>query len=248
MNNYSQASRIRRVVASYIDYLIVIGLSTLPLLVFLFIEDFVFEKVFSFFPVFMLVGSTLYLCKDCFKGVSPGRWLMCIAVRDRNDTDIIPNKKMLIIRNLTMLFWPIEFIVLLFSKNKQRLGDKISQTEVVLLEQHRNWIKMTIIAGFAVMISMSIFLLVIMQTLKNSEAYQTSLNYIQQNKEIQMATNGIEGYGFFTQGHINRTSSRSDAEFEIKVIGKTKNVTVWIELNKESPSEWQVKKMVYKAE
>lgn len=54
---------------------------------------------------------------------------MRIAVRDLSNPKQIPGKTKLILRNITLILWPIEIILLLLLK--KRIGDMISSTCVV---------------------------------------------------------------------------------------------------------------------
>ena len=73
----------------------------------------------------------IYLAKDSFKGISFGKWIMGIMIRDDNEQKSIPSFLILFLRNLYLILLPIELIVLIFSKNKKRLGDKYSGTIVL---------------------------------------------------------------------------------------------------------------------
>jgi hypothetical protein len=241
LRDYPKASVIRRATAFYIDFA---TLTLVPFLLFLLGTNLNGWRSIAFALFLIMFTIISFLLKDCFNGVSLGRYLMGIAVRDINNSEVIPSKKRLILRNFSMLAWPFEFLVLLFTK--QRVGDRISHTEVIFLKKKRSFWKNGIIGLFTFICVIMIFVLIIAESFKHSEAYQTSINYIQQNKEIQTETNGIQGYGWFPQGSISLSNTRGSAEFEIKVIGNTKNVIAWIELSKEPLADWKVKKFLHK--
>lgn len=241
MQDYPKESIIRRATAFYIDF---VTLTLVSFLLFLLGINLNGWKSVAFTPLLIISTIISLLLKDCFNGVSLGRYLMGIAVRDINNSEVIPSKKRLVLRNFFMLAWPFEFLVLLFTN--QRTGERISHTEVIFLKKRRSFWKNGAIGFFTFICFIIIFVLIIAENFKHSEAYQTSINYIQQNKEIQTETNGIQSYGWFPQGSINLSNNRGNAEFEIKVIGNTKNVIAWIELNKEPLSDWKVKKFVHK--
>ena len=84
-------------------------------------------KIILLFPIMFIV----YCFKDSICGISPGKYMVGIAVRDKNNYRETPGISHLFLRNITLLLWPFEILVLIFSKKKQRLGDIIAKTIVV---------------------------------------------------------------------------------------------------------------------
>jgi len=78
-----------------------------------------------------LVLVPLGLLKDMIKGQSPGKFILGIAVRDQENPSQIPSAKALFLRNLSLPIWPIDALVLLFTK--KRIGDKFAGTNVYRL-------------------------------------------------------------------------------------------------------------------
>ena len=77
---------------------------------------------------------TYLVCRDCFAGASPGRRLMNIRVADEH-TGLMPSLRDCIVRNLVLLcISPVEAIVLLFSTDGKRLGDRLCHTRVTSLD------------------------------------------------------------------------------------------------------------------
>ena len=95
----------------------------------------------------------IYLAKDSFKGISYGKWIMGIMIRDDNEQKSIPSFLILFLRNLYLILLPIELIVLISSKNKKRLGDKYSGTIVL-----NNPVTISKLYRVIVLISIFIFL------------------------------------------------------------------------------------------
>src|SRR5688500_12026841 len=79
----------------------------------------------------MLPGFLLYFAKDSIQGISIGKWIMGIMVRDQMNPNEIPSFGRLLIRNLFIIIWPVEFIVLAANPDKKRLGDTVVKTIVV---------------------------------------------------------------------------------------------------------------------
>ncbi len=84
-------------------------------------------KILLLFPLIVIV----YCFKDSIYGISPGKYVVGIAVRDKDDYQKTPSIFHLFLRNITLILWPFEILVLILSKKKQRLGDIIAKTIVV---------------------------------------------------------------------------------------------------------------------
>ena len=119
----------KRILAFFIDFI--------PLcVVFTLILNFVMEKTEKslleltnngvYYAVLLSVGL-LSMLKDIFNGASIGKRIVKIKVVDENNQK--PSIGKLILRNLTLVIWPLEFYFLL--NNKIKIGDRITKTQVV---------------------------------------------------------------------------------------------------------------------
>lgn len=113
---------------------------------------FIIDAVISFFVIFLLFGKCiftenfigsmnfylitigyviLFALRDSFGGAGIGKRLMHIYVGDCNEpSKSVPTYK-LFLRNLFDCIWPLEFIILMLSKEDMlRLGDKLTGTAV----------------------------------------------------------------------------------------------------------------------
>lgn len=79
-----------------------------------------------YYLVLFLLGS-LWMFKDVFNGASVGKRIVKIRVVGENNQK--PTTYKLILRNLTLVIWPLEVYFLL--NKKIRFGDKITNTKVV---------------------------------------------------------------------------------------------------------------------
>ncbi|WP_171652804.1 RDD family protein [Paenibacillus foliorum] len=75
------------------------------------------------------IALIITMFKDVVKGRSIGKRITNIAVIDRKRIDQVPSTWRLILRNITLLIWPVELIYFLISG--KRIGDIIFNTEVV---------------------------------------------------------------------------------------------------------------------
>lgn len=131
----------KRILAMIIDYLIISLIISLivhvPLFVYAYISkpelDILFDD--TLFTFIMGLCLILILFKDLlFKNKSIGKKIMGIEIRDNNNK--IPSFPILIFRNITVIIWPIECLLILLKKN--RIGDTIFKTKIVLTENLDN--------------------------------------------------------------------------------------------------------------
>lgn len=88
-----------------------------------------FSRPFETFNLVMTLGIIYYLLKDIYRGRSIGKRFVGIAIRDIENSNNIPGIIRLIIRNLTVLIWPFELIIMLLTN--RRIGDRIAKTIVI---------------------------------------------------------------------------------------------------------------------
>jgi len=208
------SSRKRRIAAFLIDHFTMTFL--IVAIVFMSLgTDFMNETNFSnmmgkMLPT-MLIGFLLYFAKDSIKGISPGKWIMGIMVRDENEPTQIPSFGRLFIRNLFVIIWPIEFIVLASSQEKKRLGDKTAKT-IVVKNSNKPTKTPRILALTGIGIAYFAFLfLFIGSAMKNSDAYKVAISEIEKNEEIISEIGGIKDYGMMPTGSINTTNGYGEA-------------------------------------
>ncbi|MBQ4515490.1 MAG: RDD family protein [Clostridia bacterium] len=125
----------KRILATIIDFGLIFG----PVFIIGFFLD-IFESVIFlsvygkiiialFLVMFLLVPVEL-ICKDIVGKRSVGKKIKGLKILSIDGKE--PTYKQLLIRNIFMLWAPIEVIIVLFF-DKPRLGDKIAKTKVVEL-------------------------------------------------------------------------------------------------------------------
>lgn len=242
-NNYILSSRKRRIAAFMIDHFTMTFL--IVSIVFLSLgADFMDENNFSNLTTKMLptmiIGFLIYFAKDAIKGISVGKWIMGIMIRDENKPNEVPSFGRLFIRNLFIIIWPIEFIVLATNENKKRLGDKTAKT-IVVKNPNKPTKLPRILALVGVVIAFFTFtFLFVGSAMKNSDAYKVAIIEIEKNEEILSETGGITGYGMMPTGNINISNGNGQAQLEIKVLGNEKDLDVGVYLTKEPNGEWKL--------
>ena len=88
------------------------------------------EKLIPNLIMITIISTMILIVKDIIKGQSIGKKILKIKIVDLK-SDKSPNFLKLIIRNLFILVWPIEFLVLINDKKHHRLGDKILGTKII---------------------------------------------------------------------------------------------------------------------
>ncbi len=190
----------------------------------------------------MLVVFVVYFLKDSARGMSPGRFVLGIAVRDHSEPERCPNILRLALRNLLIVIWPIEFFVLAFSKEKRRVGDRLAETVVVrrtdIPAGRRALSFVLLIVVFGVLFAGSISAII-----KNSSAYEQAITHIEANAEISDKIGHIVGYGFFPTGSIQVQNHYGYAQIKIKVNGERGSLSVVVTMQKEPETDWQLKEL-----
>lgn len=119
-----------RIGSIFIDHLImtlVIVIIGIPLL----IVSFFLQRYFDFRInwIFGILLCIIYVNKDFFRAKSPAKRIIGFQVLN-NSNGKPASRLSCFIRNLTLIIWPIEILITLFSKQR-RLGDLIANTKVV---------------------------------------------------------------------------------------------------------------------
>jgi uncharacterized RDD family membrane protein YckC len=243
---FIKSSRKTRIVAFMIDHFVMTFLIVALVFTLLgtnFIDENNSNNAMMSMLFVMIPGFVLYFSKDSIKGISVGKWIMGIMIRDENNQNDVPSYGRLFLRNLFIIIWPVEFIMLATSDQKKRLGDKVAKTIVV--ENPNKPTKLPrVLAIIAVGISFFVFVFFIAgNAMKSSDAYKISISEIEKNEQIISETGGIKGYGMMPSGSISISNGQGQAQLEIKVLGKVKDVHVSLYLEKEPNSQWRIIEM-----
>ncbi len=116
----------KRILAFLIDHIIICFAFALFVMVEMFVKtDFeLFRKIYY---IFLLAFMFIYFFKDIINGQNIGKRIMKIKVVDLNENK--PSLFNLIVRNITILIWPVEALLVLL--DKERLGDRLAKTKVI---------------------------------------------------------------------------------------------------------------------
>lgn len=243
---FLKSSRKRRIAAFIIDHFVLTFL--MVSIVFLalgpnFMDENNPSKMTTVMLFVMIPGFILYFAKDSLKGISVGKWIMGIMVRDENNQSEIPSFGRLFSRNLFMIIWPVEFIVLATNDQKKRLGDKVAKTVVVKNPNKPTKLPRTLaLIGVGIAFFVFVFLTA-GNAMKNSDAYKIAISEIEKNEQIISEAGGIKGYGMMPTGNISISNGQGQAQLEIKVLGNVKDLNVSVHLEKEPNGQWKLIEM-----
>ena len=121
-----------------------------------FIFSFIFVFVFIFemltfgdsyqppvmpFIIALVLVFIVYGFRDIVKGQSIGKRVLGIGVRDIYDNFAVPSASRLFLRQVFSFIWPVEFLVLIFSSDNRKIGDKIAGTGVYNLREYEEFIQ-----------------------------------------------------------------------------------------------------------
>jgi uncharacterized RDD family membrane protein YckC len=84
----------------------------------------------NWYAYFLNIGFALYFCKDCIRGQSPAKFIFKFQVVN-NETGEIAGPFRCLIRDVFILLWPIEAVILLINPSR-RLGDRVAGTKVII--------------------------------------------------------------------------------------------------------------------
>ena len=228
----------KRVVAFIIDHIIICVL-LIPLFIFSTWNDLTQnpEKMLSLIWPFVLIIFFVYCMRDLFGGASIGKRAVGIAVKTLTETEITAFQ--LIIRQLLTFIWPIEVLVILESKDKRKIGDRIAKTDVYEVAKAKTLpiviIGVSTLAVFALSLVFGVTSL-----LKSDDSYKTAIAYIESSEQVKNIVGEITGYGFFIQGDMNVTNGYGRADYRIKIIGEKGTAYAQVKVTKEPDKEWVV--------
>ena len=231
----------RRLAAFLLDFIILCLVLAIGFLI-----CFIFFRDSSLFTRrnFIFAALALYCLKDIFGGISIGKWALGLAVRRRNDPDTQPAPWHLLLRNISILLWPLELIVLAASKDKRKISDKLAGTDVYCVSRRVKLgviIPVSIVGGI-MLFSAFIFSLIfgITGMIRNHDSFQTAIAYIEASEEIQEIVGEITGYGFFVNGGFHIANGFGEAEYIIHVIGEDGDLRVAVRLERNPREPWEL--------
>ena len=143
------------------------------------------DRMFSIaFVIMMFIAFFIYCLKDIIKGRSLGKRALGIAVRNRSDMSQIPSAGRLFLRNVFTFLWPLDFLVLVCSADRTKIGDKIAGTDVYRVSKRPRTLIIIIAIILAFAVFMSTLNFAVRAIIRNHPSYQAALHYIETNPRV----------------------------------------------------------------
>ena len=204
--------------------------------------------LFYIFIVLVLIVSGF---RDIVKGQSFGKFVLGIGVRDIHDNFAVPSVPRLFLRQVLSFLWPIEFLVLVFSKDNRKIGDKIANTGVYNLREYEDFVlgskskitrtaKRIIVTVLVYAIFGVVMFFGITSMLRNHPAYHIATDSIRANPEIVALIGDIESFGPMPSGSISTGPGHGDANFAIRARGAYGEVRVFVTLQRRGGGDWEI--------
>lgn len=208
-----------------------------------------FAKMSTRLPALILVAFVVYCSKDVINGASIGKRIFGLAVRNSRNSTETPSVPKLFLRNTLTFIWPIEFLILVFSEEKTKIGDRIAVTDVYRLTKKSKKFVSIITAILIFTLFVTSILFGVTSIIKNDSSYKTAVNYIESDQDIIDYVGEIQGFGFFLSGGLNSYSENGNrygaAYYRIKVIGTKKIIHIYIGMSKEPDKDWEITSINY---
>jgi uncharacterized RDD family membrane protein YckC len=182
---------------------------------------------FMIFPLLLILISYLFFGELMFKNTL-GKYLFGIAVSG-DEPNEKPSSQSYIKRGLLKIIFPVEGLVLLFSKTRKRLGDLWAKTIVINKEANKLNPSTRVVIGIVALIILIFSLRISMGlAVKNTDFYSIGINSLNNNPLIRIA--GLP---------LHVTQTRCTVSFIVPISNENKDRYAIIYLDKYG-SEWKI--------
>ena len=238
---YGQPTLGRRVGAFIVDYFIITLLGMSP---FMFLSNFGDMRTFyTNFPITMAIALSGILLKDVF-GRSLGKLIFSIRIAHGDAADLHVTAGQRILRNIPLLFWPVELIMTFRDPYNRRLGDKWAHT-LIAAETRKRKLPVMLIAAVGGAVFFLFIFFGVTGIIRSDDSYKTAIEFIQSQEEIDSAVGGIESFGVLPSGSLQYVNDSGAADLRITVIGEDATITVKVHLTKQPGEDWVVNDFDY---
>ena len=179
------------------------------------------------FPLLLILISYLFFGELIFRNTL-GKYLFGIAV-SRDKSNEKPSLQSFMERGLLKIIFPVEALVLLFSKTRKRMGDIWAKTIVINKEANKLKPSARVVIGIAVLIVLLFsFRITMGLAVKKSDFYNIGINSLNNNPVVRIA--GLP---------IQVTQTRCSVSFIVPVSNENKDRYAIIYLDKFG-NEWRI--------
>lgn len=235
--------------ALLIDNIIITGVITVPFMIILFVNMVVApHQLFSHLPVFFVITILTVGLQGVRTGQSFGKKKMKIAIRSRLDTSEVPPKRMLFLRNLLMLLWPLELLAFIFSSDNIKMSDRLIGTDVYQLAlgadekisvTKKNYPLKPLAVTCVIITTICFISFASLITGLNHPSRQIASDYLEANPFVLELVGEIESIGY-AGGSIGRSGRYHWATHGFIVTGSEGSFRIYVHLERISGQEWKV--------
>jgi uncharacterized RDD family membrane protein YckC len=242
------ASRKRRIIALLIDFWFFGYLTSLSM----YLVFFAYKTPWDI-PLIAFFGFIFFASKDVFKGAGLGKLLMGIRVFNNSDTPASPVSTLL--RNLPLIAWPIETLVMVVNSSKRRIGDYLARTQVkrdlTMAASHRSLAALLVLCFYLLTPSLPDidfsedgFMKLSQLFLKQSDAYELAEEKIREQDAIVKLIGPIQAINIDHTSNISIYNAEGEAQLLLDVQGEDKNLPVSVRL-KRTNQQWELTEMYF---
>lgn len=188
-------------------------------------------------------GGILFLTRNLiFAGNGIGHFVTGTRIVSEDGSD--PSIKQYIIRELPLLFWPIEIIGVLANGFKRRFGDNWSGTRVIIDPGMGVWgrlvlgVVLVVVGYYASTTAMGI-------TMSTYPPYDVATKTLKNHPDVKARTGEVQSFGWFPSGSVSVNSERGFAVYRIKVIGEKSTQQAHVFLVNKTDNNWKVRRISF---
>jgi uncharacterized RDD family membrane protein YckC len=243
MDNESQASLWRRLLGIIVDGTLLFAICysvTLPVNL---IVPFKTTSTQILFTVIIVVisGGLLFLTRNLiFGGTSIGHFVT--GTRIVNNDGSSPSIKQYILRELPLLFWPLEIIGVIANGFEKRYGDSWTGTQVTIDPKMNAWAR-TVLGLVLVVGGYYASTAVMGITMSTYPPYEKATKTLKDHPEVKAVTGEVKSFGWFPSGSVNINSERGMAVYQIKINGEKSTRWVDVLLVNKTGNNWTVQRI-----
>lgn len=222
----------KRLVSFLVDYFIIILLmmGVHPLFLPTDWDMIPYQNVMGELYPMYLIGLAALLCKDVVQGISPGKALLNLRVSQTDEKFSYTSPKSLITRNLFLVIFPIELLLMVLDKKSRRLGDKYTNTIVIEEIGEPEFRIQGVRILSVIVLFIGLWLLFTFSTpvgIKKSSGYQLSKEVIFSNPDVFDMVGNIQSIGYWPEVVYKRDRTH----YTIKVSGEYGDKAVKVTVN-----------------